>query len=151
MLKSGAMKWLGIDNNQANELQDVGTSHETHVPQGLRIYNSSTTPNAIMDSNRTIARRPDNKKRKSRTVFSAESIRVLKEWLLQHVDDPYPNIVEKQELASRSGLTNRQINHWFINGRRRILSRLDNEKEEERLSDNKRFCKRRFKIKENAI
>lgn len=43
----------------------------------------------------------------------------LKTWLLNHLNDPYPDANEKQQLAKMSGLTQAQVKTWFANARRR--------------------------------
>eukprot|EP00696_Hemimastix_kukwesjijk_P009547 gnl/Hemi2/22055_TR7352_c0_g1_i1.p1 gnl/Hemi2/22055_TR7352_c0_g1~~gnl/Hemi2/22055_TR7352_c0_g1_i1.p1 ORF type:complete len:194 (-),score=67.71 gnl/Hemi2/22055_TR7352_c0_g1_i1:45-626(-) len=43
----------------------------------------------------------------------------LMRWFSDHVQNPYPTDVEKQQLLEESGLTLRQLNDWFINTRRR--------------------------------
>lgn len=45
---------------------------------------------------------------------------VLKEWLYQHFDKPYPSDEEKDVLASLTRLTRSQVSNWFINARVRI-------------------------------
>jgi hypothetical protein len=46
---------------------------------------------------------------------------ILKKWLFEHSDNPYPAEDEKLQLVSQTGLSLKQINNWFINARRRIL------------------------------
>ncbi|KAI8379742.1 homeobox KN domain-containing protein [Radiomyces spectabilis] len=46
---------------------------------------------------------------------------ILKQWLIDHCDNPYPTEDEKDELKHVTGLTLNQISNWFINARRRIL------------------------------
>ncbi|KAI5165063.1 hypothetical protein NEIRO03_0127 [Nematocida sp. AWRm78] len=50
--------------------------------------------------------------------------KILKTWLSKHIDNPYPDEVEKKYLIYKTGLGNTQINNWFINARRRILPKL---------------------------
>lgn len=50
-----------------------------------------------------------------------ETAEYLKDWLLEHSDQPYPSEEEKERLAIQLGISVPQINNWFINGRRRIL------------------------------
>lgn len=45
---------------------------------------------------------------------------VLKEWLFQHFDKPYPTDQDKQMLSNVTGLTRTQVSNWFINARVRI-------------------------------
>lgn len=46
--------------------------------------------------------------------------KVLKRWLYEHIDNPYPSHVEKQKLSDKTGLATKQIQNWFINARKRI-------------------------------
>jgi len=64
-------------------------------------------------------------KKAKRTNYSADILSVLKEWLATHSDNPYPSEDEKLALCEFTGLSQIQINNWFINARRRILPKLD--------------------------
>ena len=55
-------------------------------------------------------------------VLPRESTAYLKQWLLNHIEDPYPTRQEKQQLATISGLTTNQVKTWFANARRRSKS-----------------------------
>ncbi|KAF9916428.1 Homeobox protein pknox2 [Lobosporangium transversale] len=46
---------------------------------------------------------------------------VLKNWIDQHSSHPFPNKKEKAELCSQASITERQLNNWFTNYRRRHL------------------------------
>ncbi|KAA8651527.1 putative homeobox and C2H2 transcription factor [Aspergillus tanneri] len=61
----------------------------------------------------------DSRTRKSSSRLSREAVRVLKAWLQEHSDHPYPNDREKDELKQRTGLKRTQINDWLANARRR--------------------------------
>ena len=43
----------------------------------------------------------------------------IKKWFDDHIDKPFPNPEEKEELATQTGLTVEQIKNWFINKRKR--------------------------------
>ncbi|TPX39382.1 hypothetical protein CcCBS67573_g10672 [Chytriomyces confervae] len=61
-------------------------------------------------------------------VFDAGAVvsRVpLYQWLIQHRDAPYPTDKEKLDLAKKTGMTVLQINHWFVNSRRRKVAERD--------------------------
>ena len=45
---------------------------------------------------------------------------VLREWLFQHFDRPYPTDQDKHLLSSITGLSRTQVSNWFINARVRI-------------------------------
>ncbi|KAL2434793.1 hypothetical protein ABEF95_007513 [Exophiala dermatitidis] len=49
---------------------------------------------------------------------------ILRRWLQDHLDHPYPSDEQKQIFIQRTGLTISQISNWFINARRRQLPAL---------------------------
>ncbi|KAL4895723.1 hypothetical protein BDV59DRAFT_143528 [Aspergillus ambiguus] len=53
-----------------------------------------------------------------------EGVKVLRTWLYQHREYPYPTDREKEEIAERTGLDKTQISNWFSNTRRRKLIHL---------------------------
>ncbi|KAF9884846.1 hypothetical protein FE257_001189 [Aspergillus nanangensis] len=63
-------------------------------------------------------------KRRSYQRLPTDAVKVLRAWLYQHQDHPYPTDREKDELARQTGLDRHQITNWFSNARRRKLSRL---------------------------
>eukprot|EP01135_Chromosphaera_perkinsii_P009680 Nk52_evm6s1837 gene=Nk52_evmTU6s1837 len=77
---------------------------------------------------------PDNtvtyqiKKKGGRTKFDEETVSFLKEWLLNHVDSPYPSKEDKQKISEMSGLSKDTIETWFNNARQQILVRHVDEK-----------------------
>ncbi|PYH89313.1 hypothetical protein BO71DRAFT_403162 [Aspergillus ellipticus CBS 707.79] len=54
--------------------------------------------------------------------LSRDAVRVLKAWLAQHRDNPYPTAHEKRELQEQTGLNRTQLSNWFNNTRRRKRS-----------------------------
>ncbi|KAI9326026.1 homeobox KN domain-containing protein [Obelidium mucronatum] len=46
----------------------------------------------------------------------------LYQWLIQHRENPYPTDEDKRELAASTGMSIPQINHWFVNSRRRNVA-----------------------------
>ncbi|PWY84804.1 hypothetical protein BO70DRAFT_361204 [Aspergillus heteromorphus CBS 117.55] len=76
-------------------------------------------PNALLS--------PENDSTSTRPVrqhqrLSRDSVRILKSWLNQHRDHPYPTAPEKEELEQQTGLSRRQLSNWFNNARRRKRS-----------------------------
>jgi len=61
----------------------------------------------------------DARSRKNSTRFSRRAVTILKGWLRDHNDNPYPNEAEKDELKQNTGLTRTQISNWLANARRR--------------------------------
>lgn len=57
--------------------------------------------------------------RKSGARFHRDAIKILKQWLSEHTDHPYPNERERDELKQLTGLKRSQINNWLANARRR--------------------------------
>ena len=61
---------------------------------------------------------PSRKRRKfKRTLFSDVQKKILSNWLHTHQSNPYPTLVEKEELMHETGLNREQINVWFTNNR----------------------------------
>lgn len=56
---------------------------------------------------------------KKHVLLPPQVVHKLKQWMLDHVDHPYPNDSEKNQLVQETGLTLRQLNDWFSNARRR--------------------------------
>lgn len=63
-----------------------------------------------------------------RSNFPKNILRILKSWLKNHIETPYPTEMEKIALSEATGLDQTQINNWFINARRRLLPDLKNKK-----------------------
>eukprot|EP01028_Stygiella_incarcerata_P009978 TRINITY_DN49818_c0_g1_i1.p1 TRINITY_DN49818_c0_g1~~TRINITY_DN49818_c0_g1_i1.p1 ORF type:complete len:294 (+),score=68.89 TRINITY_DN49818_c0_g1_i1:252-1133(+) len=59
-----------------------------------------------------------------RSSLPKKSVEVLKTWLRDHIDTPYPSESQKQELAVQAEITKHQVSHWFVNARRRLLPRM---------------------------
>jgi len=57
--------------------------------------------------------------RNSGTRFSRATIKILRDWLDEHADHPYPTEAEKEDLKVRTGLKSGQIANWLANARRR--------------------------------
>ncbi|KAJ5099870.1 hypothetical protein N7532_006871 [Penicillium argentinense] len=62
---------------------------------------------------------PDGRSRKSNARLSRKAVNILKSWLRDHNDNPYPTEPEKDELKQSTGLTRTQISNWLANARRR--------------------------------
>jgi len=56
-----------------------------------------------------------------RLRFESKTTAILISWLLKHLSNPYPSVQEKHHLANETGLNATQIQHWFINIRKRHL------------------------------
>ena len=60
-----------------------------------------------------------NCKGPSQSRFPPESVAILRKWLEEHEEDPYPTSQDKMILAASSHLTVRQVSNWFVNNRQR--------------------------------
>ena len=62
---------------------------------------------------------------KSKSEVEVKKLRVanqfLKQWLFDHIDNPYPTVDEKQELMKVTSLTRKRIDAWFKNARHRYM------------------------------
>ncbi|SCW00505.1 LAFE_0C05666g1_1 [Lachancea fermentati] len=56
-----------------------------------------------------------------RTNLPKETVDILNNWLLSHLNNPYPTPQEKRELLIKTGLSKVQLSNWFINVRRRKI------------------------------
>lgn len=64
----------------------------------------------------------DDREGRSKKVgarFSREAVRIMKTWLSDHTEHPYPTDKEKDDLKTRTGLKRSQISNWLANARRR--------------------------------
>jgi hypothetical protein len=50
--------------------------------------------------------------------FERSSVQIMKEWLLEHIDHPYPSRSDKEFLVAKTGLSKKQIQNWFTNARK---------------------------------
>jgi hypothetical protein len=55
--------------------------------------------------------------------FPRAAVKVLKDWMLMHIDHPYPTDEEKEALTQQTGLSIGQISNWMANTRRRQKAR----------------------------
>ncbi|KAF2840114.1 hypothetical protein M501DRAFT_915111, partial [Patellaria atrata CBS 101060] len=69
---------------------------------------------------RSLAAKNDEMERKKSGIrFPRAAIKILKDWVEEHYDHPYPNEEEKEELVNKTGLKATQITNWLANARRR--------------------------------
>lgn len=105
---------------QTIELPDASFS-------SLSLENSSAQTEEVVPARQEYPPRVDRsnatgKPRKSRANLPKLAVAILKAWLQEHGNDPYPSDIEKRELSARTGLETKQINYWFMNARKRNLN-----------------------------
>ena len=54
-----------------------------------------------------------------RRSFSREAVKILRSWLQDNAEHPYPDTKEKEVLQMRTGLRKDQVSNWLANARRR--------------------------------
>lgn len=65
----------------------------------------------------------DKGSRKGSARFARSAVKILKDWMDEHIDHPYPTEKDKEELKNKTGLTSSQISNWMANTRRRQKAR----------------------------
>jgi hypothetical protein len=55
--------------------------------------------------------------------FPRAAVKILKDWMIEHSDHPYPTDEEKEVLGQETGLSTGQISNWMANTRRRQKAR----------------------------
>jgi len=55
--------------------------------------------------------------------FPRAAVKILKDWMLKHIDHPYPTEEEKETLQHETSLSIGQISNWMANTRRRQKAR----------------------------
>ena len=58
------------------------------------------------------------KRTRSRQNFQKKATDILKAWLVENIDHPYPSDAVKDELSRATNLNRRQIQNWFTNTRK---------------------------------
>ncbi|KAL4950007.1 hypothetical protein BDW69DRAFT_63540 [Aspergillus filifer] len=89
------------------------------ISEHIDIPTGGLTGKKAMKSFSGIAEDIEGRARKSSSRLSREAVRILKSWLYDHSDHPYPTEEEKEELKLRTGLRRTQITNWLANARRR--------------------------------
>ena len=111
------------------------SSSSSIFPQSSNYYHKLTSEKNSPKKGENISKRI----RKKGNTFPKEAISILKKWLMENLDNPYPCEQSKQELASETGLNKFQISNWFINARRRYIKNLRLKNDHERKPYNQRI------------
>lgn len=62
----------------------------------------------------------------TRTPLSEKAKAALERWFTQHLENPYPDVAQKLELARECSMTLSSVNNWFGNKRMRIKRKMLN-------------------------
>ncbi|CAO3638346.1 unnamed protein product [Cunninghamella blakesleeana] len=100
--------------------------HQTYERRRRKSSVSSTSSSSIIEkkinnNNNNNNNNSNNSSRKRRGNLPRAVTSVLREWLANHKQHPYPTDEEKLALSQQTHLTINQVSNWFINARRRIL------------------------------
>lgn len=88
---------------------------------GWTKQDSLHSPAAYVDGSRSYIMGMDHDGPKRRGNLPKPVTHILRTWLQDHLDHPYPSDEDKQGLMGQTGLSLVQISNWFINARRRAL------------------------------
>lgn len=97
-------------------------------PQGIPMLTSAGplhAPGSLADPSASSSSGSGTAK-KRRGNLPRQVTEILRKWLSDHIEHPYPTDEEKQQLIKQTGLTLNQLSNWFINARRRRLPALQN-------------------------
>ncbi|CAD8079641.1 unnamed protein product [Paramecium primaurelia] len=67
---------------------------------------------------------PTNTKR----TYSKSANMILKKWLIENYNNPYPKPHQVEQLVQQTNLTNKQVLNWFINARNSLKNKSNQEK-----------------------
>eukprot|EP00127_Corallochytrium_limacisporum_P003747 Clim_evm79s152 gene=Clim_evmTU79s152 len=119
-----------VDSDNSSSYKDYTTVASTSDSNGQGTEGNKTTASSLTNIQETDKATdpvesddgPQRKPRKKHRVnYRKSAVALLKSWLFNHMEHPYPTDEEKLQLAEQTNLTVYQIGDWFINARRRIL------------------------------
>jgi len=87
--------------------------------------NQNHSPSSSLDKN-MLSKNPK--------TLPKEATEVLKNWILVHWENPYPDEATKQQLVEETGLNRSQVVNWFINARRRLIKPMKPELEKQKVA-----------------
>jgi hypothetical protein len=58
-----------------------------------------------------------------RKILCEDSRKILKKWLFENIDWPYPSLEVKEALSIEANLSVKRISRWFINERKKLMSK----------------------------
>ncbi|AFN83952.1 TALE/PBX transcription factor [Encephalitozoon romaleae SJ-2008] len=106
-----------------DRLVEVIDSEITFIKECVKSIISEPIRTGLVEATKYIQHETERKcsKPKTRANFPMDTSQLLRSWLKENMDNPYPSDAEKAYLCQKTGLGPAQINNWFINARRRIL------------------------------
>jgi len=111
-----------LKKNLESNLQKIseeiieGILRQDNSSSSQRQDNSSDSPySSVQDGSKKI-----QKVKKGKTKIPKKALTILKNWLTEHFQDPYPSHTEKLALAKEAGINFKQVQNWFTNARGRV-------------------------------
>ncbi|CAD25867.2 TRANSCRIPTION FACTOR OF THE TALE/PBX FAMILY [Encephalitozoon cuniculi GB-M1] len=106
-----------------DRLMEVIDSEVAYIIGCVKSITSEPIRVGTVEAVRPIQHEAEHKcaKPRTRANFPMDTSQLLRSWLKENMDNPYPSDAEKAYLCQKTGLGPAQINNWFINARRRIL------------------------------
>jgi len=113
--------------NHHQRVEHMTESHKSPPPLAMGYYgNGQSHMDYRSDFNHNIPTSPlqspsSEKKLKNPKSLPKEATDILKSWIMEHWENPYPDESTKQLLVDQTGLSRSQVVNWFINARRRLI------------------------------
>jgi len=117
-LESNSGSGSGSDDTEEDEDGEDDEDDENERPS-KRSASSSRSSSSASARKKALAD-PNNKNLTPKQRVKA----ILRNWLANNAQTPYPTPTQKQSLMKTTNLTHVQLDNWFINARRRILPRI---------------------------
>lgn len=126
-------KEMVIEDDDVDDDQDNHHHHHQHQQP----YERRRRKSSISSTSSSTIDKKTNNNRKRRGNLPRAVTSILREWLANHKQHPYPTDEEKLALSQQTHLTLNQVSNWFINARRRILiTMLEEDKKLNSINDN---------------
>jgi hypothetical protein len=113
----------GMRQRTALDTLDVVAENETRCVGGLtgrKQMRSTGHVGPIEDENEG---EQGPKKGAAAARFPRAAVKILKDWMVVHIEHPYPTDEEKETLKQQTGLSIGQISNWMANTRRKQKAR----------------------------
>ncbi|CAK84422.1 unnamed protein product (macronuclear) [Paramecium tetraurelia] len=73
----------------------------------------------------------------SKRTYSKQANMILKKWLIENYNNPYPKQQQVEQLVQLTSLSNKQVLNWFINARNSLKSKSSQQKKFKKVVETK--------------